>query len=212
MKGKSLIVALGTEHRQLDIPGEKEFLGKGVSYCATCDGNFFKGRRVVVVGGADSAAKAALFLANICDKVTIVYRKHEMRCEPISLEKIKNSKNIEVIYQANPVEVFGEGVVKGLKIDMGGVEKVLDVDGVFIEAGATAATEVLSQRDDSGEPNDLGIKFEKGYIVTGKDCKTNASGVFAAGDVTDSAMRQMVTAAAEGSVAAKGVHEFLMGK
>ncbi len=207
VKGKSLIVALGTEHRQLDIPGEKEFLGKGVSYCATCDGNFFKGKKVAVIGGAVSAAKAAIYLADICEKVTVVYRKNEMRCEPISLEKIKGTKNIEVIYQTNPVEVIGEGVVKGLKIvtdDEGKKsETVLDVSAVFVEAGATAATEVLK---------DLGLTMEKNYVVVGKDCKTNVEGVFAAGDVTNSAMRQMVTAAAEGSVSAKGAHEFLMRK
>ncbi len=202
--GKSLIVALGTEHRQLNIPGEKEFLGKGVSYCATCDGNFFRGKNVAVIGGADSAAKAALYLADICEKVTVVYRKHEMRCEPVSLNKICSTKNIEIIYFSNPVEVIGEGVVKGLKIDTEDKgESVLEVDGVFIEAGSVPATEVL-------EP--LKLEMDKGYVVTGKDTKTSVEGVFAAGDVTDSAMRQMITAAGEGAVAAKGVHEFLMGK
>lgn len=207
VRGKSLIVALGTEHRKLDIPGEKEFLGKGVSYCATCDGNFFKGKKVAVVGGADSAAKAALYLADICESVTVVYRKHEMRCEPVSLEKIKDRENISILYHSNPVEVIGKSVVSGLRVvtdDNGNKsERVLDVDGVFIEAGAVAATEVLE---------DLGVEMEKGYVVTGKDCKTNIEGVFAAGDVTDVAMRQMITAAGEGAVAAKGVHEFLMGK
>jgi len=204
IKGKSLIVALGTEHRQLDIPGEKEFLGKGVSYCATCDGNFFRGKKVAVIGGADSAAKAALYLADICGKVTVVYRKHEMRCEPVSLSKICSTKNIEIVYFSNAVEVIGEGVVKGLKIDTEGKgESVLDVDGVFIEAGSVPATEVLAG---------LKLKMEKGYVVVGKDMKSNVEGVFAAGDVTDSAMRQMITAAGEGAVAAKGVHEFLMGR
>jgi thioredoxin reductase (NADPH) len=203
VKGKSLIVALGTEHRQLDIPGEKEFLGKGVSYCATCDGNFFKGKNVVVIGGADSAAKAALYLSDICEKVTVVYRQHEMRCEPVSLDKIKDTKNIEIIYNAVPVEVLGEGIVKSFKYSKEGKDEVLDIDGVFIEAGAVAATEVLKG---------LGVEMEKGYVVTGKDMKSNVEGVFAAGDVTNSVMRQMVTAAGEGSVAAKGVHEFLMKK
>ena len=201
IRGKSLIVALGTEHRQLNIPGEKEFLGKGVSYCATCDGNFFRGKKVAVVGGADSAAKAALYLADICEKVSVVYRKHEMRCEPVSLTRLKERENVEIIYFARPLEILGEGVVKGLKIDVEDKgESVLDVSGVFIEAGAVAATEVLKGLD---------LKMEKGYVVTGKDCKTSVEGVFAAGDVTDSAMRQMITAAGEGAVAAKGVHEFL---
>lgn len=203
VRGKSLIVALGTEHKRLDIPGEKEFLGKGVSYCATCDGNFFKGRRVVVIGGADSAAKAALYLADICEKVIVVYRKHEMRCEPVSLMKIKKNEKIEVIYQANPVEILGDGVVKQLKISGENGESTLNVDGVFIEAGATATTEVVKS---------LGLEMDGGYIVTGKDCKTNVDGIFAAGDVTNSVMRQMIVAAGEGAIAAKGAHEFLLKK
>lgn len=208
VRGKSLIVALGTEHRQLNIPGEKEFLGKGVSYCATCDGNFFKEKDVAVIGGADSAAKAALYLADICRKVTVVYRKHEMRCEPISLKSIKKKENIEVMYFSQPVEVLGENVVNGLKIFREEPEKeaeevVLDVSGVFIEAGAIPAVEVLKG---------LGLEMDNGYIVTGKDSKTNVDGVFAAGDVTNCEMKQMITAAGEGAVAAKGVHEFLMRK
>ncbi len=204
VRGKSLIVALGTEHRQLNIPGEKEFLGKGVSYCATCDGNFFKGKEIAVIGGADSAAKAALYLADICDKVTVVYRGNEMRCEPVSLSAICDKENIEIMYYTSPSEVVGDGVVKGLKVvtDDNGkkVESVLNVSGVFIEAGAVPATEVLKE---------LGVEMVNGYVVTGKDCKTNVEGVFAAGDVTNSEMRQMITAAGEGAVAAKGAHEFL---
>ncbi len=204
VRGKSLIVALGTEHRQLNIPGEKEFLGKGVSYCATCDGNFFKNKNVIVIGGADSAAKAALYLSDICKKVIVVYRKHEMRCEPVSLEKIKGKNNIEIVYHSTPVEIIGDGVVKGLKISTENKgESILNIDGIFIEAGAVAATEVLAE---------LGLTMDKGYVVVKKDMKTNVEGVFAAGDVTDSAMRQMITAAGEGAIAAKGVHEFLMNK
>jgi len=208
IKGKSLIVALGTEHRQLNIPGEKEFLGKGVSYCATCDGNFFKGKEVAVIGGADSAAKAALYLADICEKVHVVYRKHEMRCEPVSLSKICDTDNIEIHYNSNPVEVLGKGVVKGLKIktedpDEEVVEETLNVDGVFIEVGATPAVDVVKP---------LGLKFDKDYILTGKDTKTNVEGVFAAGDVTNNSLKQVVTAAGEGAIAAKGVHEFILGK
>ncbi len=203
VKGKSLVVALGTEHRQLNIPGEKKFLGKGVSYCATCDGNFFKNKNVIVIGGADSAAKAALYLADICNKVTIIYRGNEMRCKPISLTAIKNNKKITVIYNANPKEIIGEGIVKKIKIAEDDKEKELDVDGVFIEAGAVAATEILKS---------LNVKMDKGYIITGKNCKTNVDGVFAAGDVTTSEMRQMITAAGEGAIAAKNAYEFLTEK
>lgn len=203
VRGKSLIVALGTEQRQLNIPGEKEFLGKGVSYCATCDGNFFKGKIVAVVGGADSAAKAALYLADICDKVYIVYRKQEMRCEPVVLDKIKGNDKIEILYNSNPTEVIGDKVVSGLNIKSEDGEKTIDVDGVFIEVGATPAIDVVK---------DLGLKMESNYIITGKDTRTSVDGVFAAGDVTNTAMRQMISAAGEGAIAAKTAHEFLMKK
>lgn len=209
--GRSLIVALGSEHRQLNIPGEKEFLGKGVSYCATCDGNFFRGKNVAVIGGADSAAKAALYLADICEKVYVVYRKHEMRCEPVSLSKICETENIEIIYYSVPTSIEGENVVEKLRIltdsgirrtEDGGreIERVLDVDGVFIEVGALPAVEVVKS---------LGLEMDGDYIVCGKDGKTNVDGVFAAGDVTNNYLKQMVTAAGEGAVAAKGAYEFL---
>lgn len=204
--GKTLIIALGTEHRQLNIPGEKEFLGRGVSYCATCDGNFFRGKDVAVIGGADSAAKAALYLAKICKKVNIIYRKHEMRCEPISLSNICKTPNIEIFYYSNPVEIIGDKKVKGIKIlkeeKEGKKEKIdLNVDGVFIEAGATPAVEVVRE---------LGLEFEGNYIVSDKGARTNVKGVFVAGDVSNNEMKQMVTAAAEGAIAAKSAHEFLL--
>jgi thioredoxin reductase (NADPH) len=208
IKGKTLIVALGTEHRQLNIPGEKEFLGKGVSYCATCDGNFFKGKEVAVIGGADSAAKAALYLSDICKKVHVVYRKHEMRCEPISLSKICGKNNIEIHYYSNPTEVLGNKVVEKLNImteepGKKAIKNTLSVNGVFIEAGATPAIEVIKN---------LKLKVDKDYIITDKDTKTNVAGVFAAGDVTNNSLKQVVTAAGEGAIAAKMAHEFLMKK
>ncbi len=229
--GRSLIVALGTEHRQLNIPGEKEFLGKGVSYCATCDGNFFRGKRVAVIGGADAAAKAAIYLSGICKKVYVVYRKHEMRCEPISLSKISSTSNIEIHYYSNPVEIIGETRVTGLRfvksevrsrkseeraLDVNGAkfrksqvascklqERVLDVDGVFIEIGAVPAVEVV---------RDLGLEMDGDYIVCGKDGRTNVDGVFAAGDVSNNFLKQMINAAGEGAVAGKGVFEYLLSK
>jgi thioredoxin reductase (NADPH) len=211
IRGRSLIVCLGTEHRQLNIPGEKEFLGKGVSYCATCDGNFFRGKDVAVVGGADSAAKAALYLADICSKVYVVYRKHEMRCEPVSLEKLKRLGNVEIVYHAVPTEIVGEGVVKKLKyersvFDGDSVKEVLDeevdVSGVFVEVGSTPASDVLKKLDLEMD--------ERGYVVSDKGMRTSVEGVFVAGDVRNTEMRQMITAAGDGATSAKGAHEFLM--
>ncbi len=204
--GKSLIIALGTEHKKLNIPGEKEFAGKGVSYCATCDANFFKDKNVAVIGGADSAAKAALYLAEIAKKVYISYRKNEMRCEPISLKKIEEHNKIEVYYQSTPIKIEGDKIVSDLIIeqeqkDMKKKKIKLDVDGVFIVIGAAPVVDIVKN---------LNLKIDKnGYIIKDKEGKTNVKGVFAAGDVTDNNMKQVVTAAGEGAVAGKGVYEFL---
>mgnify|MGYP003987698431 CR=1 FL=1 len=208
IRGRALIVALGTEHRQLNIPGEKELLGKGVSYCATCDGNFFRGKDVAVIGGANSAARAAIYLADIAKKVYVIYRRHEMRCEPIALSKICSTKNVEIIYFSEPTEVEGDGKVSGLKIiqkspDKDPVEKTLAVEGVFIEAGATPAKEVIA---------DLKLKTEKDYIVTGKGAEANVEGIFAAGDITNNNFKQVVTAASEGAIAAKSAFDYLKMK
>lgn len=203
---KTLIIALGTEHRKLDIKGEKEFLGAGVSYCATCDGNFFRGREVAVIGGADSAAKAALYLSNICKKVHIIYRRHEMRCEPISFSRICEKENIEIHYYSQPQEIIGEEKVNGIKIktswpEKEPIEKTLNVEGVFVEIGATPATDILDE---------IGIEIENGYVIADKNMNTNISGVFAAGDVTNNGLKQVVTAAGEGATAAKAAHDFLI--
>ena len=206
IQGKSLIIAMGTENKRLNVPGEKEFIGKGVSYCATCDGNFFREKEVAVVGGADSAAKAALFLSTICKKVSIIYRQHEMRCEPISLQKICKTPNIEIFYYSQPTEIIGDKKVQKIKIiqeekEGTTVEKTIPVDGVFIEIGAAPAQEVV---------RGLSLVLDKDYIVTDKSAKTNVEGVFAAGDITNNKLKQVVTASAEGAIAAKGVHEFLL--
>ncbi|MFH1452138.1 MAG: FAD-dependent oxidoreductase [archaeon] len=205
--GRTLIVALGTEHRQLNISGEKKFLGKGVSYCATCDGNFFRGKKVAVIGGADSAAKATIYLSDICKEVNVIYRKDEMRCEPIVLKKINKRENVKIYYGAEPIEILGEKVVKGLKIKKvdsdGEKEIILDLDGVFIEIGATPVSEVVK---------DLEIKRDSEFIVTNEKMATNVEGVYAVGDVRKSPMKQIITSASDGAIAAKSVHEFLTEK
>lgn len=204
IRAKSLIVALGTEHKQLDIKGEKEFLGKGVSYCATCDAMFFKNKKVVVVGGANSAAKAALYLSELAKEVSIVYRKTQMRCEPISLKKIDKSPNIKIYYNSTPLEIIGDKKVKALKIkqEVNGKdeEKLLEVDGVFIQVGATPMTDVVS---------DLGLEFCEGYIKTDKEMITSVKGIFAAGDNTNNTFKQVVVAAGEGAVAARSARDYL---
>jgi thioredoxin reductase (NADPH) len=204
--GRTLILALGTEHRQLKIPGEKQFLGKGVSYCATCDAMFFKNKTVAVIGGSDSAAKAALYLSELAKKVYIIYRRKELRCEPITLKKINCKNNIEIFYNSNPTEIKGDKKVKSLEIVQvkSGIEEEelnLPLDGVFIEVGATPVIDIIQG---------LGIKTDKdGYIMTDKAARTNVEGCLAAGDNTNSALKQVVVASAEGAIAAKSAYDFL---
>lgn len=129
---KSLIIASGTEKRKLDIPGEKELTGKGVSYCATCDGAFFKNKTVMVIGGCDSAAKAALILAEFAKKVYISYRKDKMRCEKIACDKLEENKKIEFVFNSVPVEIKGDKKVESILLDIQGKKKEIELDGIFV--------------------------------------------------------------------------------
>lgn len=202
---KAVIVALGMQHRKLGVAGEKELIGKGVSYCATCDGMFFRNKTVIVIGGSDSAAKAALFLSEIAKKVYVSYRKSEMRCEPISLKKIHGRENIEINYFTNPVEILGDTKVTGIILNKGDgdikEEYKIDVDGIFIEIGASPVMEVL---------NGTGVELdERGFVKIDREGRTNIEGIFAAGDNTDSSFKQMIVAASEGSIAAKSAYNFI---
>lgn len=205
LNSKAVVISLGMQHRKLNVKGEKELLGKGVSYCATCDGMFFKGKDVLVIGGADSAAKAALYLSEIARKVYVSYRQAEMRCEPVSLDKLKNRENVEITYFSNPVEILGEKKVTGITLEQenDGEKKIiqLDVDGIFIEIGAVPVTEVIKQ---------LGVEITPaGFIIIDRDSKTNVEGIFAAGDNTDNKFKQLVVASSEGALAAKSAYDYL---
>ena len=192
IEARRIILALGTERNKLGIKGEAEFLGKGVSYCTTCDGFFFKDKTVVVVGGSDSACTGSLMLGDIAKKVYLVYRQDKLRAEPTWVGEVEKHPNIEVILNANPVEIIGDTVVKSLKLDDG---RELTVDGVFVEIGTTPGAALTSQ---------LGVKTdEKGYVIVDDSQKTNVSGVWAAGDITtkNAKLKQIIVAASEGSVA-----------
>ena len=206
--GKAVITGLGSEHRKLGIPGEGEFLGKGVSYCATCDGNFFRGKSVAVVGGSDSAAKAAIYLASICEKVYVSYRGEKMRAEPVNLDHVEAAKNVEFVYNTKPVEIVGDAKVTGLKLEATDGKKLamdlIEVDGVFVEIGSTPVTRIVEG---------LGVELENGYIKVDKEGRTNVAGLFAAGDGTNNPFKQTITAAADGSLAAKAAYNFVrLGK
>lgn len=203
-KAKSIILAMGTKRKTLDIPGEAEFRGRGVSYCATCDAPLFRNRVVAVIGGSDAACVSSLHLSEFASKVYQVYRRDKLRGEPINVKRVLENEKIEVIYNAVPVEILGDMRVKGVKIRFqNGEEKILDVDGVFIEIGSIPNSQLAKK---------LGVEVdEEGYIKVDAGMRTNIPGVFAAGDITTGSEKfeQIVTAVAEGALAARSVYSYV---
>ena len=201
-KALTVCLATGSERRKLGIPGEEEFAGRGVSYCATCDGPFFKNKVVGVIGGSDSAAKEALFLAQNCKKVYIIYRKGEIRAEPINKQRVMENDKIEIINYTNVVKIEGNDQgVSSVTFDNG--EKFA-LDGVFIEIGSVPNSEIAKR---------IGVKTnEKGEILIDRESKTNIPGVYAAGDVADAPFKQAITGVAEGVIAAYSAFDFLKAK
>ena len=199
-KAKNIILALGTKRRKLNIKGEDEFAGKGVSYCATCDAPLFRGKTIAVIGGANSAVVSAILLAKYAKQVYIFYRKKPLRADPHWIEKLKQYKNIKVQCCVNAKEIKGTKVVESIVLDNG---EEIQVGGVFIEIGSVPSTSLVKN---------LNIKLdEQGYIIVDKTQKTNIDGVYAAGDITTASnkMRQIITACAEGAIAAESVYNNL---
>ncbi len=201
-EAKTLILAMGATHRKLGIPGEEKLLGMGVSYCATCDGAFFRGKTVAVAGGGDVALEDALFLARGCEKVYLIHRRDEFRGARILQEKVKETPNIELVLSCNVTEIRGEGQVSSVLVYDKKTEsdRELEVQGIFIAAGT--------------EPNIALVKGlleqdERGYILAGEDTRTSVEGVFAAGDVRAKQLRQVITAAADGANAVTSVEQYI---
>lgn len=201
-QAKFLIYSIGTSARKLGIPGEDEFKGRGVSYCATCDGPFFKDKNVVVVGGANSAAVAALMLAEHATKVTLFYRGEKVRCTPTYAQQMEKNPKIEVVCCTNLKEIKGENKVEKIMLDNpynGNNE--FETDGVFIEVGSNPNNSLITA---------LGVETdETGYIKTKPDQSTNLEKFFAGGDITTNSngFRQIITATAEGAIAVYSVYE-----
>jgi len=197
-QAKAIVIATGSRRRELGVPGEKELRGKGVSYCAVCDGNFFKDKVVGVVGGSDAAAKEALVLSEHAKKVIILYRKQEIRAEPITKERIAKDKKIEIIPNVNVVKINGDKTVESVELDNG---KTLNMDGVFIEIGGVPVTDLVVP---------IGVELnDSGEISVDKGMKTNTSGVFAAGDVTNGVFKQIITAASQGVTASLAAYKYV---
>lgn len=197
-KAYTVCIATGSERKKLGIPGEEEFAGRGVSYCATCDGPFYKDKVVIVVGGSDSAAKEALFLSQNVKKVYIVYRGEEIRAEPINKKRVYENAKIEIIYKTNILEIKGDTSVKSVIFDKG---KEFDIDGVFIEVGSIPNSDLAKR---------ISVKTdEKDEIIINRKSETNIPGIFAAGDVADAPFKQAITGVAEGVIAAYSAFDYL---
>ena len=188
---KKLIIASGREKQKLEVKGEKELIGKGVAYCSTCDAPLYKDKTVVIVGGGNSALTSALLLTKYAKKVYIIYRREKFfRADPTWQEKVNKEKKIEKIFKANIKEIKGKNKVESVILES---NKEIKTDGVFIEVGSAPSMEIAKQ---------LNLKTEKNYIFVNKNQETSIKGVFAAGDITNNPLKQIITAAAEGAIAA----------
>ncbi|WP_297981120.1 FAD-dependent oxidoreductase [uncultured Methanobrevibacter sp.] len=198
-KTKTLILATGASHRHLNVPGEDEFLGRGVAYCATCDGMFFVGKDILMIGGGNSAAQEALYLKNLGCNVRLVHRRDELRCEH-HLQKALEENGIEVLWNSTVEKINGEMMVESVSLLRDGVEEEVPTNAVFVAIGDDPSNELAS---------DLGVELdEAGYIVTDKKQATNIEGVFSAGDITGG-VKQWVVACGEGAVAAISAYGYL---
>lgn len=203
LKAKTVIIATGASAKYLNLPSEQRLRGGGVSACAVCDGFFYKGQEVAIVGGGDTAAEEASYLANICKKVTMLIRKDHMRASKAMQHRINSLNNIEVKYNTEVDEVLGEQVVEGLRIvnNQTGEKEEIGITGLFIAIGHKPNTAIFKGQLDM-DPT--------GYILTrGKSTKTNKPGVFASGDVQDKEYRQAITAAGTGCMAALDAERYL---
>lgn len=195
LEAKTVILAAGAEHAHLDVPGEEELSGMGVSYCATCDGAFYRGKTVAVVGGGDVALEDAIYLAGICEKVYLIHRRDELRGAQVLQQELKALPNVEFLYSHVVTEIQGEDAVENLRIrDLKtGETSDLAVAGIFVAVGIKPDTELIRDMVDCDEG---------GYVLAGEDCATNVPGLYAAGDVRRKPIRQIVTAVADGANAA----------
>lgn len=199
---KTVIIATGAEPRELGIEREKELVGRGVHYCAHCDGRFYKGKTVAVIGGGNSAVSDALYLSRLAKKVYLVHRRDTLRATKIYLDPLKKAENIEFLFDSTLVDIVAEPRVKQAKIKnlKSGEENYIDCDGIFISIGRSPTTALLN----GAIPLDA-----QGYIIADESTRTPIDGVFAAGDVRTKTLRQIVTAVSDGAVAASAAEEYI---
>lgn len=199
--GKTVVIATGASPRRLGLDGEEAFVGQGIHYCAHCDGRFYQGKTVAVIGGGNTAVGDALYLSNLAEKVYIIHRRDSYRASAVLVDSLKNKENIEEVLMATTTELITDGSIKGIRVTDKDGERDILVDGIFVSIGRVPSTSLfdgLLKLDDNG------------YIAAGEDTKTSLAGVFAAGDVRSKNLRQVITAAADGAVAAHEAGEYLV--
>ena len=199
---KTVILAAGAVHRKLEVPGEEEFSGMGVSYCATCDGAFFKNKTVAVVGGGDVAVEDAIFLSRTCKKVYLIHRRDQLRAAKILQDVLKNTPNIETFWSRRVTEIGGTEQVEWIQTEStaAGQSTRMDVDGIFIAVGITP---------DTGFIRNLIHLDEQGYVIADENGETNIPGIYAAGDIRTKQLRQIITAASDGANCVASAEKYL---
>ena len=198
---KAVIIATGSDNRKLGLPNETDLVGKGVSYCATCDGAFYKGKTVAVVGGGNAAIEDALYLANIAAKVYLIHRRDQLNGDEVTISRLKNQKNVELIFNSHVTKLIANQHLEQVQImHHDGSSRTLDVSGLFIAVGRIPENQNFAKI----------IHLDQfGYIQAGEDCRTNVNGIFAAGDNRVKTVRQLVTATGDGAVAATHAIQYL---
>ena len=201
-QAKTIILALGAYPRDLGLPNERNLRGRGVSYCATCDGMFYKDKTVVIVGGGNTAVADAIFLAKICKKVYLVHRRDELRASKTYMESLEKTENIEFVWSSEVVEILADEFVTGVKVKSRKDDSVRMVacDGIFVAIGNVPNTELIKGQVELDEA---------GYVPADETTRTNIPGVFAVGDMRSKPLRQIVTAVADGAVASKYAEEYI---
>ena len=193
-QAKAIVLATGSENRKLNLPNEDKFIGRGVSYCATCDGNFYRNKTVAVVGGGNTALEDAIYLSNLVEKLYLIHRRDEFRGEEKLVDELKTKENVEIIFNSNVVSLNGDKKLDSIVVeDNSGNKKELNVDGLFIAIGREPKNSVFANIIDLDE---------NGYIKYTGDVHTNVSGIYVAGDAKVKELRQLTTAVSDGAIAA----------
>ncbi len=203
-EGRSVIIATGVKNRCLGAEGEKELIGKGISFCAVCDGSFYKKKTVAVIGGGNTAVEDAIYLADIAEKVYIVHRRDEFRAENRLVRALKQRENVEMVLDSTVERFIDNGGLKGIEVVnvKNGEKRTIDVDGAFVAVGQTPQCQIF---------DGLITLNDGGYVEAGENCRTNVDGIFVAGDCRNKSVRQLTTACSDGSIAALAACEYIGG-